>query len=387
MNAPSATTDAGPAEPDRLDVVLAGTVFFDLVFTGFPQPPALGTEVFTDGMGCSPGGIANLAVASARLGLRTGLVAGFGDDLYADWLCRTLAEQEHVDLSHSRRFDHWHTPVTVSLAREGDRSLITHGHPTPVPLDELVGPQPPESRAVIVDVGDPRHREDPWWRRSAASGSLVFADAGWDPDERWGSELLDALEGCHAFTPNCAEAMAYTRTSSPEQALAALADRVPLAVVTCGRDGALAVDSSTGERARVPSLEVAAIDTTGAGDTFASALVRGTLLGWPLEHRLRFASLCAALAVQNFGGALAAPGWGDIADWWTATSNAAAEGRPGAAETLARYAFVHEHIPAQPGRVRRAEATIARFSDAAPSTVPGSPTLPVPEHDPRKDPS
>ena len=45
-------------------------------------------------------------------------------------------------------------------------------------------------------------------------------------------------------------------------------------------------------------------------------MVVGTLSGWPLADRVAFATLCSALAVQQFGGSLAAPGWGDIADWW-----------------------------------------------------------------------
>src|SRR5690625_4623228 len=104
------TTDEPP-----LDVLLSGMVFFDVVFTGFPRPPTPGTEVWTDGMGSGPGGIANLAIATSRLDLRTGLAAGFGDDLYGDWMWQVLSEQEHIDLSYSRRFPNWHTPMSVSL--------------------------------------------------------------------------------------------------------------------------------------------------------------------------------------------------------------------------------------------------------------------------------
>ena len=74
-------------EEPELDLLLAGTVFFDLVFTGFPQQPRPGTEVWTEGMGSSPGGIANLAVAAARL-KRTGRkvrVTLPGGDLTIEW--------------------------------------------------------------------------------------------------------------------------------------------------------------------------------------------------------------------------------------------------------------------------------------------------------------
>ena len=55
----------------------------------------------------------------------------------------------------------------------------------------------------------------------------------------------------------------------------------------------------------VPPAE--ALDPTGAGDVFLAGLVLGTLRGWPLQQRLRFANLVAALSVRDFGGALAAP--------------------------------------------------------------------------------
>ena len=115
-------------EAPTVDVFMSGTVFLDIVFTGLPVTPAAGTEVWAAGMGSCPGGIANLATASARLGLRTSLAAGFGDDVYADFCWRTLADQERVDLSRSRRFAQWHTPVTVSMAVQRDRPQPDVGH-------------------------------------------------------------------------------------------------------------------------------------------------------------------------------------------------------------------------------------------------------------------
>jgi len=349
---------AGLTQGWDFDVLVSGMVFLDIVFTDLPRPPSPGTEVWTGGMGSSPGGIANLAVATARLGLRTSLVAGFGDDGYAQWCRRVLADQEGVDLSRSRTFEHWHTPVTVSMAYDGDRAMVTHGHPAPLSATEMVG-IPPSCRAVVVELGD-----EPWWLPAQQGGSLVFADVGWDPSGTWDRHVLDRLDGCHCFMPNEVEAQAYTRTTSPEAALAALAELVPMAVVTLGPRGALAIDGTSGERVDVPGLRVTAIDPTGAGDVFGASLVVGTLVGWPLEHRVRFSALCASLAVQQFGGALAAPGWGDLADWWSTVSARSAAGDPEAGRLVEAYAFLPDVLPAEPAKaLRRAEATIARLSD------------------------
>ena len=359
------TPAARPVTAD-FDVFLHGTVSLDIIFTGLPMLPASGTEVWANGMGSCPGGIANLAVTTSRLGLSTSLGAAFGDDSYGDFCWRTLEEQEKVHLSRSRRFEGWHTPVTVSMAAAGDRSMVTHGHAAPVSSNALIG-TPPTSRAVIVDLYETEPigsaEASSWADRAAAAGSLVFADVGWDPTGNWSQDLLAQLAACHAFMPNAHEAMAYTRTSSPKDALYALADLVPLAVVTNGAEGSLAVDSSTGEEAHVPALAVEALDPTGAGDVFGAAIVLGTLSGWPLADRLAFASACAALAVQQFGGSLAAPGWGDIADWWSLTRTTGTKSAY-RASIVRRYAFLDEVIPDAPlGAVRRAQATIARSAD------------------------
>src|SRR5882672_12853237 len=123
---------------DQYDLFVHGTVFFDVVFTGLESMPVRGTELQASGMGSCPGGIANLAIAASRLGVHTSLAAAFGDDVYGDFCWSTLTEQEGVDLTYSRRFADWHSPVTVSMVVERDRALMTHMHPPPVPASEML---------------------------------------------------------------------------------------------------------------------------------------------------------------------------------------------------------------------------------------------------------
>lgn len=300
------------ADGPAFDVFLTGTVFFDIIFIGLDGPPRQGTEVWASGMGSSPGGVANLAVACARLGLRTSLAAAFGEDLYGDYCRQTLGVQEGVDLTHSRYVTGQHSSVTVSMVYERDRAMVTHGHP-PEELTGLVG-QVPDARSCFVDLGAERQ---PCVDDFAANGGLVFADLGWDPEDRWDlSRLRDGLRGCHLFSPNAVEAMSYTRTSSPEAALEVLAELVPQPVVTNGSEGSLAFDRESGRIVRADAVPVEALDPTGAGDVFVAGLMVGTLAGWPIQHSLRLANLGAALSVRHFGGALASPGWGDVAEWY-----------------------------------------------------------------------
>ena len=349
-----------------LDVLTTGPLFFDLIFSGLPRLPEPGEELYSTGMGSCPGGIANLSTATARLGLRTGLVTGFGDDAYADWMWDTLANQENIDLSSSRRFANFHSAITVSMAFRGDRGMVTHEHPLPEPLDAALL-SAPKARAAAVDLKHP----GAWWDKLHDDGTLIFADVGFDETGRWDRAHLEALERCHAFTPNAVEAMGYTRTDLPSDAVRALAELVPLAVVTDGVRGSYAIDSTTGEEAYCPSVAVEAIDPTGAGDVFAAAIILGTLSGWGLEQRLRFASLSSSLAVTHFGGSLAAPGWGDLADWWRGVEKLRDAGDLRAAHVGREYGFLADVIPRHPVHgVRRAQGTFAMSSDADAGVTP-----------------
>ncbi|GAB3963859.1 carbohydrate kinase family protein [Actinoallomurus acanthiterrae] len=330
-----------------LDVFLAGTVFMDMIFTGLPGLPPPGTELITDGLGSAPGGIANIAVAMSRLGLNVGLAAAFGDDMFGAYLWRTLSEQEGVSLAYSRRLPGWPTPVTVSLAYDADRSMVTYHRPMPVLPEALVG-APPKAKTCFLDLA---HPVPEWAATMRESGAAVVADVGWDPTETWSVDVLDRLELVDVFLPNAVEAMAYTRTSTPEEALDALAERVPVVVVKRGGDGAIAVDTTTGERAEATALPVNALDPTGAGDVFAAGFVYGTLAGWPLVERLRFANLCAGLSVRHFSGSLGSPCWGEIA--------AFGESGEVSDDVLRDYAFVVPYIPdSSIDTVARAEPTV-----------------------------
>lgn len=339
-----------PGDPP-FDVYLTGTVFLDIVFTGLDSAPVRGTESWARGMGSSPGGVANMATALARLGLRTSLSAAFGDDVYGDH-CREALEGEGIDVSLSRTCRGWHSPVTVSMAYDGERTMVSHGHEAPPP-DEP--PRcPPASRACVASLAPGRRQ--PWIAQAARHGSRVFADVGWDGTGRWDLAEIPELAHCEAFLPNAAEAMRYTGTDSPRAAAHALTAHVPVVVVTMGADGAYAVDGGTGESAEVPAISVTALDTTGAGDVFVAGFVTTSLAGYPLADRLALAGLTAALSVQEFGGSQSAPGWTEVTAWWERVRTVA-EQDP---QALARYAFLDGLTPCAPRRwpLRRAVPTI-----------------------------
>ncbi len=341
-----------PGDPPW-DVYLTGTVFLDIIFTGLDSAPVRGTESWARGMGSSPGGVANMATALARLGLKTSLAAAFGDDHYGDYCWDALEQGEGIDLTASRTVPGWHSPVTVSMAYEGERTMVSHGHEPPP--EEPAPDCPPRARAAVASLV-PGSRAS-WIAQAAHEGTRIFADVGWDDTGAWDLGGLADLEHCEAFLPNAEEAMRYTGTECPRLAAHALTEYVPVAVVTLGAEGAYAVDRRTGEAAEVPAIAVQALDPTGAGDVFVAGFVTGSLAGWPLADRLAFAGLTAALSVQEFGGSLSAPGWSEIGAWWRRVQSVE-EQDPAA---LRRYAFLDRFVPEEldrPWPLRRAVPTI-----------------------------
>ncbi len=141
-----------PRDP-ACDVFLTGPVFLDIIFTGLDSAPVRGTESWARGMGSSPGGVANMATALARLGLRTSLAAAFGDDHYGEYCWDALEQGEGIDLSMSHTVPGWHSPVTVSMAYEGERTMVSHGHEAPAPTGAAVRTGTAASTGAATSAG------------------------------------------------------------------------------------------------------------------------------------------------------------------------------------------------------------------------------------------
>lgn len=99
---------------------------------------------------------------------------------------------------------------------------------------------------------------------------------------------------------NEVEITALAGTDDFEAAVAAIAAKVPLLVVTRGEHGAVAVRGD--ERVAVSAEPVAKlIDTTGAGDLFAAGVLAGLSEGRDLAACLTMGSVCAAEVISHYG--------------------------------------------------------------------------------------
>ena len=113
------------------------------------------------------------------------------------------------------------------------------------------------------------------------------------------NELLDSGRIDILFA-NQAEIEALAGVAHLDSAVAAIAPKVEILVVTRSEDGALAVRD--GERADVPAEAIQQlVDTTGAGDLFAAGFLLGAARNMSLEQSLRLGAICAAEVIQHYG--------------------------------------------------------------------------------------
>lgn len=280
-------------------LLFAGDVFCDLVFAGVTAPEQ-GAEVYADAFTVTPGGVANRAVAAARAGAPTKILSRLGDDVLGRHVHEVLTAEPLLDTELLELVHGHQSPVSVALTGPDDRSFITYEeHLGPLALPDTLGP------VSATHVGIARPLPD-WVAALRTRGTTVVGGVGWDHTGEWSGGVLERLAEVDVFVPNDVEAMRYTRTDSALDAAKALAERVPLAVVTRGRDGVVAVDSANGV-VSVETIPVDVVDPTGAGDVFVATFMAGVHHDWPLGTRLRFAAASAAYAVTGLGGAASAP--------------------------------------------------------------------------------
>ncbi|MGM0429926.1 MAG: adenosine kinase [Pseudomonadota bacterium] len=113
-------------------------------------------------------------------------------------------------------------------------------------------------------------------------------------------EILEG--GVDLMFCNREEAELLTGKDDPQAALSVLLKQADTVAITLGKDGALIANRE--RQVHIPGVPVKAIDTNGAGDMFAGAMLYGLTRDMPLEDAGRLASHAAAELVTEFGARL-----------------------------------------------------------------------------------
>lgn len=296
-------------ERSRLDVLVAGPAYCDLVFAELDRIPEPGTERFARRFLTTAGGSAITAVALARLGRSVALIADLGDDVFGV-LIRDLLEAEGVDVRWLRVLPGASTPVTAVLSTPGERSFVTHLPADALPLD-LAGALAESGARHLHIAGFPLAQSIPdaveIARRSGATASF---DPGWDETALADPAVRRVARQADALLPSRDEAVRLV-DGEPDMELEVALELLSAArghgvvAVTNGSAGAVARTGTDTYRATAPEVE--AVDPTGAGDVFDAGFLDAWLRGAGLEAALRRGAACGAHAVTILGGAISAP--------------------------------------------------------------------------------
>ncbi|WP_371170862.1 carbohydrate kinase family protein [Aliiroseovarius sp. 2305UL8-7] len=273
-------------------ILCAGRLYCDLVFTGAPNLPVVGTETFCDGLSLHAGGGAFItAAAFSALGWQTSLLATLPAAPFDTIVARDI-DRFQIDVSRCSSAPAGASPqLTVAITNNDDRAFLSHKAGPALPNHGQLG-------------GDFRHLHIGELRslvehpdliaQAKQAGATVSVDCSWDNallDQ--GSAMAELLSQVDVFLPNTLE---YGRL-----ACSGLRDTAgPLIVVKCGAEGARAYHG--GAWIAEPAVPTAAIDTTGAGDAFNGGFLSAWLHGQPVEACLKQGNACGSAAVEHPGG-------------------------------------------------------------------------------------
>lgn len=106
------------------------------------------------------------------------------------------------------------------------------------------------------------------------------------------------------------EARAFTGENDPEKALRKIAEVVDLSIVKVGKEGSMIMQNN--QITRVGVIEAQPIDTTGAGDYYASGFLHGYLNGLSHEKSGKIGALLAGKVIEEMGAQIDNDVWNFI---------------------------------------------------------------------------
>lgn len=286
----------GPAS-----IVVTGSVNVDFILrvAALPRP---NETIHGYDMAVAIGGKGlNQAVACARLGMPTAMIAAIGDDNFGVQADAYLAAND-VDTSRVTALAGVATGVAnIFVADDGQNMIVVtpgaNARLTPQMADAaeavIAG-----ARAMIVQLETPLDTVGRALEVARRHGVLTILNPA--PVDMAAKALFPLAD---LVTPNETELARLTGIDglddvSLTRALQALMDAgAKQALVTLGSQGcATLID---GRLQRVPAFAVKAVDATGAGDHFNGALTARLVAGDDLLAAMRYASAASALSVTR----------------------------------------------------------------------------------------
>jgi len=302
-------------------VLVVGELNVDLIVSGLSSLPELGRELVCTDMSRALGSSSAIfSRALAGLGAQVGFMGKVGDDENGRFMVDQLREME-IDTSDVIVDRRTQTGITISLTYPSEKAQITYPgsiaayRPEDVNLGAFNRYGHLHMASMYLQAGL-RPGMPGLLRRAQELGLSTSLDPGWDPANRWGQDLFDALEAVDVLFLNEHETRAIGGGSSTPVGhslleIAARLGRGGLALCKLGAGGAMMATGSA--LVQVEAHPVAVVDTTGAGDSFDAGFVFSHVVQGRSEvEALHFANACGAIAVTRVGGASSVPTADDV---------------------------------------------------------------------------
>ncbi len=296
-------------------VTVMGSFVVDLMARA-PHLPQTGETVKGDGFLIGPGGKgSNQGVAAHKAGAEVDMITKIGRDHFGQIALESF-QREGMNTRYILRDDELATGAALIMVDEntGDNKILVSlgacSNITEADIEkarEAIATNPVFLTQLETNL-DAVERA-----LGIASGKGVWIILNPAP----ACEVPDGLLGLvDILTPNEVEAsiLSGITVSTPEDAgeaaRALMAKGTKSVVITMGSQGVFAITGT--EERFIPSVEVAAVDATGAGDAFSGALATAIAEGMGFFEAVEFANTAAALSVTKIGTAPAMPSRDEI---------------------------------------------------------------------------
>ena len=283
------------------------------------------------------GSAANIALNTARLGVRSAMLTRVGEEQMGRFVRRSM-EDTGVDVSHVT-FDPDHlTPYVLLAIRDidGFPRIFAYGDAADLALDEDdVDPEFVASSKALLVTGTPLSRAGSWTaslkaiKAAKEAGTKVVFDLDYRPvfwgvaSHEQGGEMFVAservTEAYRTVLPRCdlvvgteEEIRIAGGSEDTRRSLLSIRELSDATIVLkVGAMGAIVfpddIPEDLEDGVRVPGFPVEVFNSVGAGDAFMSGFLSGWLREEPLEECLRLGNACGAIVVSRHGCSPAMP--------------------------------------------------------------------------------
>lgn len=331
-----------PLEDRRYDSLHMGRSSIDL-YSNDVGAPFVDIKSFAAYVGGSP---TNISVGGRRLGLRTALLTGLGEDPVGDFI-ETFLQKEEVDISFTVRKPNHRTSAVVLGIEPPDRFPLVYYRDNcadiELTIDDVLS-APIADASVFQFAGTNLSREP---SRSATmtgaelakqAGTHVIFDLDFRPDQwhdprafgvvaRSALPLVDVVIGTddeiNAAMLKDVGQMSLTHSQvsdtrvrgNVEEAIETLLSLGPTAVIQ--KVGALGarVHLRDGQSIEAPGFPVEVHNILGAGDAFGAGFIYGYVKGWGWRKAARLGNACGAIVVTQHGCANFMPTYDEVMDF------------------------------------------------------------------------